>query len=89
MLVGTIAVNALAVIDPTDSNALAIWVLGCVFQGLGMAIAFIVSLNPLFTVTLPRSSPHSSQQCIFYGLLDMGSIGTSITFYFLPSVPLI
>jgi len=41
MLVGTVAFNTLAVIDPANSNALAIWALGYVFQGLGMAIAFI------------------------------------------------
>jgi tellurite resistance protein TehA-like permease len=41
MLVGTIAFNVLGVIEPTDSSALAIWVLGYVFQGLGMAITFI------------------------------------------------
>ena len=52
MLVGTIAFNTLAVIEPTNSNALAIWALGYVFQGLGMAIAFIASPNPFFTFDL-------------------------------------
>ena len=47
MLVGTIAFKTLSVIDLTDSSALAIWALGYVFQGLGMAITFIVSLEPL------------------------------------------
>lgn len=47
MLVGTIAFNALQVIEPTSSSALAIWALGYVFQGLGMAITFIVRLEPL------------------------------------------
>jgi hypothetical protein len=44
MLVGTIAFNTLAIIDPADSNALHILALGYMFQGLGMAIAFIVRL---------------------------------------------
>lgn len=47
MLVGTVAFNTLRIIEPSDSNALSIWVLGYMFQGLGMAIAFIVSLGPL------------------------------------------
>jgi hypothetical protein len=46
MLVGTIAFNTLAVIEPTSSSALAIWALGYVFQGLGMSIAFIASFIP-------------------------------------------
>ena len=50
MLVGTIAFNTLRVIDPSLTSALAIWVLGYIFQGLGMAITFIVcySLNIRF-----------------------------------------
>lgn len=48
MLVGTIAFNTLAVIEPTNSSALAIWALGYIFQGFGMAIAFIVNLDPLY-----------------------------------------
>lgn len=47
MLVGTVAFNTLRIIEPSDSNALLIWALGYIFQGLGMAIAFIVSLGPL------------------------------------------
>lgn len=46
MLVGTIAFNTLAVIDPASSGAFSIWVLGYIFQGLGMAIAFIVGRGP-------------------------------------------
>ncbi|KIM83368.1 hypothetical protein PILCRDRAFT_819605 [Piloderma croceum F 1598] len=41
MLVGTIAFNTLRVIDPSLTSALAIWVLGYIFQGLGMAVTFI------------------------------------------------
>jgi tellurite resistance protein TehA-like permease len=41
MLVGTVAFNTLRIIEPSDSNAFSIWVLGYMFQGLGMAIAFI------------------------------------------------
>lgn len=41
MLVGTIAFNTLAVIEPTSPSALSIWILGYIFQGLGMAIAYI------------------------------------------------
>lgn len=47
MLVGTVAFNTLRIIDPSSPNALSIWVLGYVFQGLGMAIAFIVSPGSL------------------------------------------
>lgn len=45
MLVGTIGFNALRIIDPSDPSAFSIWVLGYIFQGLGMAITFIVSLE--------------------------------------------
>lgn len=48
MLVGTVAFNTLAVIEPTSSSALSIWTLGYVFQGLGMSIAFIVSPDTLY-----------------------------------------
>jgi len=47
MLVGTVAVNTLRIIDPADPNAFSIWVLAYLFQGFGMAISFIVSLEPL------------------------------------------
>jgi len=46
MLVGTIAFNTLRIIDPADPSAFSIWVLGYLFQGFGMAISFIVSLEP-------------------------------------------
>jgi len=52
MLVGTVAFNTLAIVEPTDSSALAIWALGYLFQGLGMAIAFIVGADS----SLPYSS---------------------------------
>lgn len=41
MLVGTVAFNTLKVIDPSLKSAFSIWVLGYIFQGLGMAVAFI------------------------------------------------
>jgi len=41
MLVGVIALNTLRVIDPSLTSALAILVLGYMFQGLGMAVTFI------------------------------------------------
>ena len=47
MLVGTVAFNTLRIIEPSDPNAFSIWVLGYLFQGFGMAISFIVSLEPL------------------------------------------
>jgi len=49
MLVGTVALNTLRIIDPADSSAFSIWVLGYLFQGFGMAISFIVSLEPFFS----------------------------------------
>ena len=51
MLVGTIAFNTLRVIDPSLTSALAILVVGYIFQGLGMAVTFIVcfSLNMRFS----------------------------------------
>jgi len=52
MLVGTIAFNTLEVIEPANSSALAIWALGYVFQGLGMAITFIVRPVPLCLVAI-------------------------------------
>lgn len=56
MLVGTIAFNVLGVIEPTDSSALAIWVLGYVFQGLGMAITFIVRLVSILLCSRPLTA---------------------------------
>ena len=53
MLVGTIALNTLVVMEPSDSSALAIWALGYLFQGLGMAIAFIVNLDSLAVSSSP------------------------------------
>ena len=46
MLVGTVAFNTLRIVDPADSSAFPIWVLGYLFQGFGMAISFIVSPEP-------------------------------------------
>jgi len=52
MLVGTIAFNTLEILEPTNSNAFAIWALGYVFQGLGMAITFIVRPQLNFLVAI-------------------------------------
>ena len=52
MLVGTIAFNVLEIIEPANSSAFAIWALGYVFQGLGMAITFIVRPEPVFLVAV-------------------------------------
>ena len=53
MLVGTVAFNVLVIIEPTDPSAFAIWVLGYAFQGLGMAVAFIVRLDLLCCYSSP------------------------------------
>jgi hypothetical protein len=78
MLVGAIALNTLNVIEPSDPNALSILILGYVCQGLGMAIAFIVSLERLprydflpmttqfITVHFYRAIRYGFHRCVYH-----------------------